>query len=73
MLFSKGDSYDIAKIHKQYLKVYWANFSQTWHIAFLGEKIQVFQMKGHAVFQGMIITTTKFKNLQNHWVNFNQT
>ena len=38
-LFSRGDDYELAKIHWQNLKIQnrWANFNQTWHNASLDE------------------------------------
>ena len=39
------------------LQNHWSHFNQTWHEASLGERnLSFVQMKGHAIFQGEIIT-----------------
>ena len=42
-LFSRGDNYEIVKIHWQDLKIF--KFNQTWHKASLGEGDSIFFFK----------------------------
>ena len=84
-LFTRGDNYEIVKIHWQnlkfFLKNHWANFNQTWHKTSLGDWTQVYSNEGPSLFwrgdnyEIAKNTLTKFKNvfLKNHLSNFNKT
>ena len=68
-------------IFRLLLKNHWANFNQTWHKAFLGERdSSLFNWRAPPFSEGRLLqnsknTLTKLKNLllQNHLSNFNQT
>ena len=79
VLFQGGDNYEIAKIHRWNLKIFFlqnhlANFNQTWHKASLGEgDASLFKRRTPPISKGRLLsnsenTLTKLKNrlLQNH-------
>ena len=76
--FSKGDNYEISKIHwqikKPFLQNCWANFNQTWHKSTVGEgNSSLFKWRPPSLSKGEIITKLrkyidKFYKLNQTWV-----